>query len=209
MKKRTGGTAAAKPEAPSASQAALYKLIIGYFAEHGRPPTFAEIAKLDGKTVGAAVAYRIRGLNKKGLLHLHGDARTRGIEVPRVRETTKALAGEMLAATRNGGLETRERHNGKPVIVGEPPTAKQARVYKLVLKVFADNGHPPTLHELMDLGDISSTAVVLSHLNSLHRRGMIVLHRALGIKGKSRGIEIPRITEATKALASKMLAELD
>jgi hypothetical protein len=86
-------------------------------------------------------------------------------------------------------------------------------MYKLLLKFFARNGYPPTLRELVEMAGASSTAVVVAHLKGLHKRGLVVVVKKQAAKPgekaprQARNLEVPKLRDATKALAARMLAE--
>jgi SOS-response transcriptional repressor LexA len=221
---------ATKPgEPPTERQLHLYKLVLKFFAEHGHAPTAAEVAVLDGKDSSAAVIYQLQALAEKGWIDLATEGRGRGVMVPRLLAETKTLAKTMEKAARE--MKTVPRKNGKPIRVGEPPTPLQGRMYRLLLKCFATNGYPPTLRELVEVAEETSTATVVAHLGGLHKRGLVVVkkHNAKDAKGpkgatiskpvkppkgakprrQARNIEVPKLRDATKALAARLLAEME
>jgi SOS-response transcriptional repressor LexA len=229
MKTRTRH--ATKPgEPPTDRQLALYRLVLKFFAEHGHAPTAAEVAALDGGATPTAVIYQLQALGKKGWLDLATEGRGRGVMVPRLLSETKVLARAMEKAARD--MKTVPRKNGKPIRPGEPPTPLQGRMYRLLLKFFATHGYPPTLREMVEVAGASSTALVVAHLSGLHKRGLVVVkkHNAKDAKGpkgaivakpvkpakgaakprrQARNIEVPKLRDATKALAAKLLAEME
>src|SRR5437867_3103999 len=100
-----------------------------------------------------------------------------------------------------------------PAKSGPPPTPRQMEVYRLVLKFFAEHGYPPTFGDLVELGGKSSTSVVVAHLKSLHKRGLLVMERLAKpdatTRGRARGIDVPKLRDATKALATRLLAQAE
>ena len=230
MKTATRRRHPTKPgEPPTERQLALYRHVLKFFAEHGHSPTAAEVAALDGQDTPNGVIYQLRAMGEKGLIDLATEGRGRGVMVPRLRDETKRLAKEMEKAAK--AMRTVPRKNGKPIRPGEPPTPLQGRMYRLLLKFFAGHGYPPTLREMVALAEETSTATVVAHLKGLHKRGLVVLkkHNATDAKGpkgaiiakpikpakgaakprrQARNIEIPKLRDATKALAARLLAEM-
>jgi hypothetical protein len=103
--------------------------------------------------------------------------------VPELRDEMKAVAKAMEKSARD--MKMVPRKNGKPIRPGEPPTPLQGRMYRLLLKCFATNGYPPTLRELVEVAEETSTATVVAHLKGLHKRGLVVVkkHNATDAKG--------------------------
>ncbi len=206
LKEKTWSRRKTRPgDPPSPRQADAYRHILTYFAEHGHPPTFRDVAELDGKDTAAAVSFQLRALAAKGLIVLPRDGRARGIEVPKVRDAVRKAAARLLEGAK--GMKTLPRRGGEAIKPGDLPTPLQANVYRLLLKYFAEHGQPPTQRNLADLGGVSSTTVVLSHLKALHKRGLVQLHQATGTRGRARGIEVPKLREVAKATAAKLLAD--
>jgi len=67
----------------------------------------------------------------------------------------------------------------------EKLTAKQERVLESLKKYLAKKGYPPTVRELCNLTDLSSTATVQVHLDHLEEKGYIKRDRV-----KNRTIEL-------------------
>src|SRR5438067_11632203 len=126
MKKQTRGRAPAKSgPPPTPRQMEVYRLVLKFFAEHGYPPAFADVAELDGSPTPASMGAMIHTLARKGLVVLPGGGRrARGIEVPQLRDAMKALAAKLEQKART--MRTRERRTGRKIKPGEPPTARQA-----------------------------------------------------------------------------------
>jgi SOS-response transcriptional repressor LexA len=205
MKKAVRRRFPTKPgEPPTPRQIEVLGYVLRFFAEHGFAPTLLDLAKLDGRDLPTALSSQIRALADKGRLVLPTDGRGRGIQVPELRDATKALAATMERAK----LKTVPRTGGEPIQPGDPPTPLQGRMYKLLLNFFARNGYPPTLRELTEEAEESSTSVVVAHLRGLHKRGFVVVNRSPKGARKSRNIEVPKLRDATKALAARMLKEL-
>ena len=180
-----------------------YKLVLKFYSRNGHAPTILDVAKLDGKETPATITTQLRGLNKKKWVSLPTEGRGRGVQVPQLRDATKALA----AAMERAALKTLPRTGGEPIQPGDPPTPLQGRMYKLLLKCFAKNGFPPTLRELTDEAEESSTSVVVAHMKGLHKRGFVVVNRPAKGGRKTRNLEVPKLREATKSLATRLLAE--
>jgi SOS-response transcriptional repressor LexA len=189
---------------PTPRQVEVYGFVLKFFAEHGHAPTLLDLAKLDGRDTPSALSSQIRALAHKKQIVLPTDGRGRGIQVPKLRDAAKALAATMERAK----LKMVPRTGGEPIKPGDPPTPLQGRMYKLLLKFFARNGYPPTLRELTEEAEESSTSVVVAHLKGLHKRGFVFVNRSAKGTRKSRNLEVPKIRDATKALAAAMLKEL-
>ena len=67
----------------------------------------------------------------------------------------------------------------------EKITAKQERVLNELKKYLANKGYPPTVRELCNLTNLSSTATVQVHLDHLEEKGYIKRDRV-----KNRTIEL-------------------
>jgi SOS-response transcriptional repressor LexA len=211
--KKTPGSAPAQPAELTPRQLEVYKLVLRFFAEHGYAPTYLDIAELEGKDNAAALTFSVEALAKKGLVVLPKDGRARGLEVPRLRDATKELAATLVTHPKFGGSKTRPRKTGMPIQPGELPTPRQAEQFKQILEFFAEHGHAPTLRDMVAVGNLTSTSIVVCHLKALHKRGMVVMSKPPGkqkqTRGRARGIDIPKLRDATKALAAKMLKELE
>jgi SOS-response transcriptional repressor LexA len=211
--KKTSSPEAAKVAGLTPRQAEVYKLVLKFFAEHGYPPTYLDVAELDGKDNATALMAPVETLAKKGLVALPKDGRARGLEVPRLREAMKELAASLIDHPKYGASKTRPRKTGMPIQPGEPPTPRQAEQYRQILEFFAKHGHAPTLRDMVALGNLTSTSIVVCHLKALHKRGMVVMSKPPSkektTRGRARGLDIPKLRDATMALAAKMLKELE
>jgi repressor LexA len=87
---------------------------------------------------------------------------------------------------------------------GDSPTPRQAQIYTLVLRHFAEHGSPPTIREIGAAAGITSPNGVVVNLVALHKKGLIVFRQT----GAARGIVVPPVAEATKEAAAKLLAKI-
>ena len=93
-----------------------------------------------------------------------------------------------------------EHMRSKP---GDSPTPRQAEMYTLILKHFAEHGSAPTIREVATMGGMVSPNGARSLLVALHKKGLVVFEQ----NRSARSIAVPAIAAATKAAAAKLLAE--
>ncbi len=72
-------------------------------------------------------------------------------------------------------------------------SSKQQRIIDFILRFWVDRGYPPTIRDIVDGCEISSTSVVDYNLNILEREGYIRRHPEV-----SRGIELLARSSATR-----------
>lgn len=70
----------------------------------------------------------------------------------------------------------------KSVQLGDEPTDRQREIYETMLRYQLEFGMPPTLRELCEQLDISSTNGITDHLRALEKRGL-VKHRPMISRG--------------------------
>jgi SOS-response transcriptional repressor LexA len=129
-----------------------------------------------------------------------------------LRDATKELAATLVTHPKYGASKTKPRKTGVPIQPGELPTPRQAEQFKQILEFFAKHGHAPTLRDMVAVGELTSTSIVVCHLKALHKRGMLIMNKpekGKKTRGRARGLVIPKLRDATMALATKMLKELE
>jgi repressor LexA len=87
---------------------------------------------------------------------------------------------------------------------GDPPTPRQAQIYALILRHFAEHGLPPTIREIGAAAGITSPNGVVVNLVALHKKGLIEWDR----ERTARGVVVPAVAAAAREAAGKLLAKL-